>query len=112
MTTTNETLERAIKYLEAVEVAPGRYAFHVKGAPCWYVVTSKSLAAYGKKQTPIVENPVAMPYWWSPENRTCVTCSKCDGRNVAKSHFNGARLCSGTTQRITANLETGEEMPA
>jgi hypothetical protein len=112
---TPDPLAKAIEYLGAVEVAPGRYAFRhtFEDEGCFRVAPSDVLAAFGEILTPegvipsqrdgcdyyadLLMDSVRMPPWWSPEQRF----RKCEDAP------NGCgRYC------ITADLTTGEEVLA
>ena len=118
----------AIDALGAVEVAPGKWAFPYRYGKGYGVATRRQLATlvkYREKQSSalayelwILGNTVLvdMPSWWTPERR--VAWRVLDG-----SHDNGERYesCSDanseamigqTVERITASLETGEEVSA
>lgn len=105
MTTTamNDSLAKAIAYLGAVEVAPGRYAWHREPEPSgWYVGPESAL------YVPMLSLFAKMPAWWSPEQRFAWRMP--DGRVVdLATHSFSEKLGA---QRITADLKTGAEVAA
>lgn len=114
---TNDSLSKAIAYLGAVEVAPGRYAWHVPIGGTWNVCTADDLLAGFTDAGEIFGVP--MPAWWEPNQRFA---RRCTGGGVAGmrcgaivSAFMGCgrfKYCAGYYERITADLETGAEVPA
>ena len=130
--TDTSALERAITYLGATEVAPGRYAYRDDATHRYYVVTAdvmERLPQYldaeddshtashgGYSEWCADTQAVEMPAWWTPERREAWRMT-CDGGHV------GARDASERfaawpaehltcSERITADLETGAEVPA
>lgn len=107
---TSDSLAKAIAYLGAVEVAPGRYA--MTWGKRWYVTDAEGveltrLLGGGEM---IAHIPTVMPSWWTPERRFALK-------------FNGKILCVGDKADIlqikgprdilvTADLETGQEVEA
>jgi hypothetical protein len=124
MNADKQGLARAIEYLGAVEVAPGRYA--MTWGRRWYVTDAEGveltrLLGAGEM---IASIPCKMPAWWSPENRVMLRCPSCQGvisRWPKDDAWKVDRCehCDGILiepdagyDRITADLETGEEVPA
>ena len=129
MTKTNDPLASAVAYLGAVEVAPGRYAFPSKVAPRWFTCDLANIALcepaagvyfapidkgdsfFGCKLTPCV----LMPPWWRPDSRfawrvhgvSSPFVDRAEAERIARSY--GHRT---PPYRITADLETGEEVLA
>jgi hypothetical protein len=92
--TQKDSLAKAIADLGAVEVAPGRYAFkgvNGYGEPRWLIGTAEQIS--DPDDMPIIET--VMPAWWSPSSRETYVWP--DGFTV---------------KRITADLSSGEEVPA
>lgn len=127
------SLDRAIAYLGAVEVAPGRYALRMQDF--WATMdaeTTRWLAdscqrylgtrdpnalddtealydAWATLQT----RAVKMPSWWKPERRYAWRINGetfADYRALKEAY--PRRVPSGSVQRITADLSTGKEIPA
>ena len=130
-------LASAVAYLGAVEVAPGRYAFPSKVAPRWFTCDLANIALcepaagvyfapidkgdsfFGCKLTPCV----LMPPWWRPDSRFAwrvvrrplnkqprvlfTVRTEEEARRLAHSSDNLRHV-----ERITADLNTGEEVPA
>lgn len=103
-----DNLQSAISYLGAVEVAPGRYAFRDKQRDNIYmVVTEAMLSAHCSSW----RNGHWMPSWWTPEHRYASVDD--DGNYSAGTHDFCRYLTQvGGGRTITADLETGEEVPA
>ena len=103
-------LASAIDLLEAVEVASGRYAYEGDGH--WFIATAESLIRCQiDDEFGLDEHSTAMPSWWSPEQRFAWRCDDCG--EICETQDDLARVC--TTQsvsRITADLNTGQEIPA
>ena len=117
----NDTLTRAIEYLGAVEVAPGRYAWQPNGDEwrVWRVVDAETLldlAAW------VGLDPFrcghAMPTWWSPERRLAwrlvgdPTDTRYETKQDALADLRGIGAIGATIERITADLNTGDEVSA
>ena len=115
-------LASAVACLGAVEVAPGRYAFADGWTGCgdgkrWLLVSSEGLAclprtgyhAWRSKWT----KPA--PSWWTPDSRfawrvhgvSSPFVDRAEAERIARSY--GHRT---PPYRITADLETGEEVLA
>jgi hypothetical protein len=103
-----EALERAIAYLGAVEVAPGRYAFPARTITrqpqntityeAWHVADKCALIKIIVHAAALsTVGAVPMPAWWSPEQR--FRSEPCESNH-----------CAG--HRFTADLETGAEVLA
>jgi hypothetical protein len=120
MTTTTDSLQQAISHLGAVEVAPGRYAWQTKTQQTHWVVTSakdlERLSAYldHERATDLdwlaQSDAVEMPAWWTPERRYAVISKNgvtCPGPSKELCRASGA--CALV---VTADLSTGEEVPA
>ena len=124
--TENPTLSRAIAYLGAVEVAPGRYAYKQRdyiGEPGTYVVAN----AWTIREVPIAEgnskqaaqalaltHTVQMPRWWTPERRFAVRLQGDILGVYMRAGTSAARAleCSLHAEAITVDLATGKEIPA
>jgi hypothetical protein len=121
MTTSTDSLARAIDYLGAVEVAPGRYAFEFKGRrplatidPGWLSVSTGDLAQFqaqrefeesdGRAYGELIDAAVILPSWWSPGTRVLNRCDACSSESFPCHPF--------SIRVITADLETGAEVPA
>ena len=142
MTDTVDNLQRAIEYLgfdslecaesQVQEVAPGFYAFLAPdpegGKSRWRVASRKDMVKLGNllprgddDYPPEWEMDEAiMPSWWTPERRFARRCTgggveqmRCGALvpDFEKCPANGPH-CMGYYQRITADLETGQEVPA
>ena len=109
--TDTSALERALDYLGAVEVAPGRYAYQRDSR--YLVASTTDMVMMGAGSLSLGR---VMPAWWRPERREAWRMT-CDGGHV------GARDASERfaawpaehltcSERITADLETGDEVPA
>lgn len=113
MSEADETkLADAVKYLGAVEVAPGRYAWEVGRQ--WVTDSAENLAAFGADRTDergsalLNETPVFMPSWWSPERPYAVRDIN-SGKIVPDAVLRGSPLAY---QGVTADLATGELIAA
>lgn len=123
-------LQRAIDYLGAVKVAPGRYAYRSDDVKSWCIATAAMLenlseAKQGRGPRPNLKPfcDAIMPPWWSPEARFAWRIAG-NGPNVTKAdradRFGSERAAKAeahfiggaAVERITADLETGEEIPA
>ena len=123
---TNDSLAKAIAHLGAVEVAPGRYAWHTKRFPytsgAWLTANSDYLLEVSYDGVEIHEKfATLMPEWWTPGQRFAsfdgdtlkatgsskTAATLCDTR--AEAPIYGAPL---PYRLITADLETGAEVPA
>lgn len=122
----SDALKRAIEYLGAVEVAPGRYAFPSKVEPRWFTCGVENIALcepaaqvyfapvdagrsfFGCKITPCV----LMPPWWKPEQRFAVKCLSCGKIAESTNAMGGDCALENNGEIITASLETGEKVPA
>ncbi len=130
-------IERAVDYLGATEIEPDRYAYFELD-DLWHVVNGSKLeplaitlrSVSGSKAQIKAHRiwraghfDVTMPAWWTPEQRFAWRIAS-NGPNVCKAdrsdrygseaaakreaHFIGG----AAVERITANLETGAEVPA
>jgi hypothetical protein len=123
-TDTNDSLAKAVEYLSAVEVAPGRFAFHDEVRGRWYVSLDDSpMIMVGQMLDTDVHvehmdmfwertyrnDCVLMPLWWTPGQRTITRCTICGGRGKHTVAHTGDL---DTVERITADLNTGAEVPA
>src|SRR5580704_755080 len=106
-------LRAAIEQLGAQMAAPDRYAYTF--GDHWVVATGEELVS-AIEFRPILPGPKAMPAWWSPERREVMRCAVCGIR-----HQHGPSGCWGfgrihkrshKCERITADLETGDEVEA
>ena len=124
-------LERAITYLHAVEVAPGWYAVQDRILrSTWYTVSADDLARVGHPHGPAsrfslleaawaldAQTLTEMPRWWRPERRfawrivASVRGEEADPGARYTQEPSGAPL-GYRFERITADLETGAEVPA
>lgn len=112
-------LQNAIDYLGAKEVAPGYYAFLSPTLHRWCVFPA-TVFSHEKNPDGFVLNVVdeaskPMPSWWTPEQRFAWRCidkvcakvflypSATAGHDSVAGHY---------AKRITADLNTGEEIPA
>jgi hypothetical protein len=123
----NETTERAnadalanaIEHLGAVEVAPGRYARREAPVVPYEIISEailrqyapEAIATFGHRDRQFC-GIVTMPPWWTPEQRFAWRTS--DGRRVVPD---ASQRTPGTMrklgwERITADLQTGAEVPA
>ena len=127
-----DTRAKAISYLGAVEVAPPsaeppaygdraftRYAMQSPNGR-WHTFYEATLAKFAegplnhfRYQVTIGRAFVLMPLWWSPEQRFAWR-SYNDGsiRTGPPKGRRGQLAAIPPFQRITADLETGEEIPA
>ena len=122
-TMTNDSLSKAIAYLGAIEVAPGRYAIKSPTAGTWMITSADGLAAIHDAKAPVGKYQI-MPAWWSPEQRIMLRCPSCRGlisRWPKEDAWKVDRCehCDNILiepdagyERITADLATGEEIPA
>lgn len=102
---TNDSLAKAIAYLGAVEVAPGRYAFRAFGEGPWKIAEHLETWPINENSSPAYR--VEMPAWWSPDQRFAWR----DAKGFMYFHAERAKAYNAT-ERITADLETGAEVPA
>lgn len=139
---TNASLSKAIAYLGAVEVTPGRYAFTMlrrdhadwrNFTACvsryeWFTVSADALAVYSSQEYSeaywLQAYAKPMPAWWSPEQRIMLRCPSCRGlisRWPKEDAWKVDRCehCDNILiepdagyERITADLQTGAEVPA
>ena len=89
-TVTNDSLSKAIAYLGAVEVAPGTLAFRGHDGQYRIINECRVLDYLGRAGAATT----LAPLWWTPEQRIRLSGDPAN------------------PQRITANLETGAEVPA
>jgi hypothetical protein len=126
---TSEALAKAVQYLGAVEVAPGRYAFPARTTTkalegttkreAWHVTDANGVIGIIVHAKALSEaGAVAMPAWWSPEKRFAwrtnwegfserTQALRFKSRGDAERYIEG-----GDVERITADLETGDEVQA
>jgi hypothetical protein len=105
--TQSDTLQHAIEALGAVEVAPGRYAIIRK-----YLGGYETMRWNEAKRS--FEHLAVMPAWWTPERRYAWRVDGANGESwrIAEDDYRQFGMPRGaTSQRITADLETGEEVP-
>jgi hypothetical protein len=128
MTTDTSALSRAIQYLRAVEVAPDCWAFKPhKDFQGYLVVGSDALSGIDKRLDIFGTSEaiahflgtgsfVRMPAWWSPEHRTAVriksTLELVPDMATAERYFERGTFRKSFVECITADLTTGEEVPA
>lgn len=116
--TTQGALARAIESLGAVEVAADLYALPCKtrhgNILSWETLSGTSLRAYflylttnEGKQRGHISMRTRMPAWWSPESRFAQRCDLSGALSCPPE-----TACESTHTRITADLETGQEVPA
>jgi hypothetical protein len=133
--TTTSALSRAIQYLGAVEVAPGRWAFKPhKDFQGYLVVGSDALSGIDKRLDifgtseaiahflgTATRSFVRMPAWWTPEKRFALveadevalayeTLDQCIAEKERQRALGIPWSSLGSL--VTADLTTGEEMPA
>ncbi len=111
MNTTKDALARAIAYLGAVEVAPDKFAVKTPGGR-YRVFSATNLLLLPQSHdtdsgsgVPWMRGPL-MPPLWTPERRFAWRYH--DGETVP--YIDGFDDDSGA--RITADLNTGKEVPA
>ena len=116
-------IQDAIDYLGAVEVAPGRYAG--RETDClWRVYDTSALTAITLNLTetgnifgqhlPLHKIPT-MPAWWSPEQRFAWRYKVVPHTGREMEGYENKRWPEPFDfgmERITADLETGEEVSA
>lgn len=116
-----DSLARAIDYLGATDLGNGRYALFmgVDDPQHWLVTDANDLirATFSDED---FKNTVRMPSWWTPERQFAYRFAssvysrrddaEADAQACAQSYaFKGEFAPS--IQRVTVNLETGEEVP-
>ena len=109
--TSTDSLARAIDYLGAVVVAPGRVAWKEDDADNFYTVAPLSAMQFDNSDEPMVDPDklTTMPSWWSPEQRFALD----EGPMVhVYATAEKARANAPESRVITADLETGAEIPA
>ena len=127
-----DALARAIEYLGAVEVAPrnndeqsGFYAWKDGGLPQWRVARGCDIeSAFDGYSFASEPDHVSMPSWWKPDSRFAYRpLRNDDGTRWLEGPDDGYFVKQGTAallrhgrargaERITADLETGEEVSA
>ena len=124
---TQNQFSKAIEYLGAVEVAPGRYAYQQNPSAPWRTFDSDALCNLalnlgpgGKGYGPwaFTLEYAEMPAWWTPEQQfawafeynDCGTIRRAPGRftDQTDAYFAGV----GRVVKLTADLTTGAEVPA
>jgi hypothetical protein len=127
---TNDSLAKAISYLNAQEVAPGRYAIPSKSGKAWFTTnTDGVIAAADESDVRLsVHRYQKMPAWWTPEQTFAYRLNSY-GESSYGPWTDAAKAKRGATiddlasqlkafidakncDRITADLNTGEEIPA
>ena len=138
MTKTTDSLASAVASLGAVEVAPPvcslrhdhgvtpcepdpgttRYAWPSCESENWFVGDDAALLHAHEPEPLDYGHFVMMPDWWSPERRFARRCTgrgvegmRC-GRIVEAFEKCGCEYAMGYYERITADLNTGAEIPA
>lgn len=137
MSNTIDALQHAIEYLGAVEVGPGsdpHHAFnrYAVSSPSgrWHTFSQATLATFAegalnhyRYQVTIGRAFVLMPFWWTPEQRFAwrlrgqgqaegnLAYNRWPTLDDAVVYFDG-RISEIHFERVTVNLETGEELPA
>lgn len=113
---TNDSLQRAIEQLDAVEVAPGKWAFPARTRvrmpensvtnELWHITDASgiiSICVHAKTLSGI--NAVRMPAWWSPQRQYAWRYhGKGDVHAEASPRF------INSTKWVTCDLTTGEEI--
>ena len=121
---TNDSLAKAIAYIGAVEVAPGRYAFRAFGEGPWKIAEHLETWPINENSSPAYR--VEMPAWWSPNQRFAWRETQSAYRGAVKDKEGGlvliaspdfdadnvTRLRPPHWRRITASLQDGSEVPA
>lgn len=117
----NDSLAKAIAYLGAVEVAPGKFTAFKDGRGQWRGLKPEAFRVdpdrMGGRDVYYnycrVYASFAMPAWWSPEQRFAYR-SRTTGYVYPPFTGQGQdpASCYPAFERITADLETGEEVPA
>ena len=108
-----DALARALEQIDAVPVAPGYHAYCIGSMTSWRVFRDSLLEGElnGGPATMVKLEAAsrALPSWWSPERREVLHYARC-------GHYGpvGTTSCCGNhyAERVTASLETGEEIPA
>jgi hypothetical protein len=118
-----DALSQAIRYIGAEQVRPAHvalYAHYDHGTHRYYIVTEHDLATLGGALALLIptthadvysrwcaHTPAAeMPRWWTPERQYAYRALNSFGQWEVVSFTAGHDL-----QRITADLETGAEVP-
>jgi hypothetical protein len=118
------TLERAFAYVDAVEVAPDRFAVRSSaGGGAWYIVGADALQRLanalewydaGDATAREIDDALraswhtVMPTWWEPSQRCAYQCDDCGA--VSCNEDEAAKRCNASSwSRITADLGTGEQ---
>ncbi len=104
-------LQRAIDLLGAVDLGDGRYASYDKTRKRWFVY--EDCAAFVSNHGGTCHD---LPQWWSPKRRyKCAqcgrVCAKAKVRALGMTEF-GCCSCGPECDPITADLDTGAEIPA
>ena len=113
-------LKQWLERLLAVEIEPKWYAWPSPGATgvVWFVASEQHLTDLLNFEGPDAERKLAtaMPAWWSPEQRFAWRwinyVQRFKTRKEAEAFETEAPLHGGRVERITADLETGAEIPA
>ena len=108
-----DDLAYSVLFLNAVEVAPQRYAARPDPEHPYSVLNARGLVAlhawlhYGVGNGPQERDIVVMPKWWTPEERVRFSCGhKCHAQ------FTCGQCLRRDCKRITADLATGKEVAA
>jgi hypothetical protein len=105
-------LHEAISHLGAREVAPGRYAYKI-GNGTWMIATEAQLLHAARRGVEFIGVPGARtPAWWTPEQRVAWRFVVDNGERFTEEYNAALNQKYHPTLRITASLETGEEIPA
>ena len=115
----SDALKRALEYLGAVEVAPGRYA--AKLGERWHTFTESRLTERVRDGWRTHGNYQPMPSWWTPEQRFAwrvkgsnvrLVCADLNSAMKARENPLGGleRFAHNYYEHITASLETGAEI--
>jgi hypothetical protein len=119
------TMTRAFAQVDAVEVAGDRYAVRSSTGDRWYIVGAEAMQRLanalewydaGDATAREIDDALraswhtVMPPWWSPAERFAYQCDDCG--EISRTEDEAARRCNASGwSRITADLETGEQVP-
>lgn len=110
----NDFLAKAVAALGAVEVAPGRFAFRAFGEGPWKIAEHLETWPINENSSPAYR--VEMPAWWSPNQRFAVVYAGPITAGQMTRAFASVKealayKAFSDDRIITADLETGAEMP-
>lgn len=110
MTQTQDALARAIDFLGAIEVAPGRFAVQDTATSRWYVQNEHDLRLVAEdREGYFTGAAVLLPAWWTPEQRRR---SQCHGCKRAWPCGAPGNQVSHLLEWVAVDYETGEEIEA